>query len=162
MRTTERRQSAAGFTAVELLVTVAILAILASAVYPLAVLTVQRNKEQDLRQALFEVREALDDYKDAYDDGLIQNRIGESGYPPTLQTLVDGVTNVKSPSGQKLYFLRKVPRDPFADTQLPAEQTWGKRSYRSSAKEPQEGVDVYDIYSKSTGVGRNGIPYAEW
>jgi general secretion pathway protein G len=155
------RQS--GFTIVELLVTVVIVSILASVAFPMAELAVQRNKEQDLRRALREVREALDAYKTAGDEGRLLRKAGESGYPRALEVLVDGVVDAKSPTGAKIYFLRRIPRDPFfSENGVPAAKMWGKRSYASSADDPKEGSDVYDIYSLSKGVGLNGIAYRDW
>ncbi len=156
-----RRQS--GFTIIEVLVTVVIVSILASVALPMAELAVQRNKEQDLRRSLREIREALDAYKQAGDEGKFLRKVGESGYPPTLEILAEGAVDLKSPSGAKIYFLRRIPRDPFAsDSDLPPAKTWGKRSYASSADDPKEGADVYDVYSKASGVGLNGILYREW
>jgi len=152
-----------GFTIVELLVTVVLVSILASAAFPMAELAVQRNKEQELRRVLREIRDALDAYKQAGDEGKILRKVGESGYPRTLQALADGVVDAKSPTGAKLYFLRRIPRDPLStDAGVSAAQTWGKRSYASSPDDPKEGEDVYDVYSLSTGTGLNGIPYREW
>lgn len=157
----ERRQR--GFTIVELLVTVVIVSILASVALPMAELAVQRNKEQELRRVLREMREALDTYKQASDEGRIMRNTDGSGYPPRLEILVDGVADAKSATGAKIYFLRRIPRDPFfSDLSIPAAKTWGKRSYASSAIDPKEGGDVYDVYSVSQGVGLNGIPYREW
>jgi general secretion pathway protein G len=152
-----------GFTIIELLVTVVIVSIIASVAFPMAELAVQRNKEQDLRRTLREIREALDAYKTAGDEGRILRQAGESGYPSTLEILVDGVEDAKSPARAKIYFLRRIPRDPFAvDGEVSAAETWGKRSYASSADDPKEGADVYDIYSLSKGVGLNGIAYRDW
>ena len=152
-----------GFTIVELLVTVVIVSILASAALPMTELAIHRHKEQELRRVLREIREALDAYKQAGDEGRIVRQVLESGYPQTLEALVEGVPDAKSPSGAKIYFLRRIPRDPFfADASVPAAKTWGKRSYSSSAEDPKEHGDVYDVYSMSTGVGMNGIPYREW
>jgi general secretion pathway protein G len=152
-----------GFTIVELLVTLVMVSILASAALPMAELVVQRNKEQELRRALREIRDALDAYKQAGDEGRMLRKVGESGYPPTLASLVEGVTDVKSPTGARMYFLRRISRDPFFNQgDVPAVQTWGKRSYASSADDPKEGDDVYDVYSVSPKAGLNGIPYREW
>lgn len=157
------RRGASGFTLIEMVVTVAIVAVLASAAVPLAELAVQRGKEQDLRRALREIRTALDAFKQSQDDGRVPRRIGESGYPRRLEDLVEGVEDQKSPRKEKIYFLRRLPRDPFAaDSQLPAARTWGKRSYASPPEDPKDGEDVFDVYSLATGKGINGIPYREW
>jgi general secretion pathway protein G len=153
----------AGFTLIELVITVAIMALLSSVVFPMAEVEVQRSKEQDLRTALRQIREAIDAYKEASDDGRIIKKVDESGYPPSLDVLVQGVSDATSPLERKIYFLRRMPRDPFASNpNIPAAETWGKRSYASSPLEPQEGDDVYDIYTLSTGVGLSGIAYREW
>lgn len=152
-----------GFTIIELLVTVVIVSILASVALPMTELAVQRNKEQELRHALREVRDALDAYKQAGDEGRIIRKADESGYPHTLEILVQGVQDAKSPKRAKIYFLRRIPRDPFfGDTSVSAAMTWGKRSYASSADDPKEGDDIYDIYSLSPDTGLNGTPYREW
>jgi general secretion pathway protein G len=152
-----------GFTLIEVLITAAIIATLASIALPLAELASQRAKETDLRRALQQIRDALDAYRRAADEGRIQRAADQSGYPPTLAALVDGVTDTKSPSGAKVYFLRRIPRDPFQpDLTVPAERTWGLRSYESPPTDPQPGKDVFDVYSLSTRVGLNGIPYKEW
>ena len=146
----------AGFTLIELLITVAIVALLASVALPLAEVTVQRNKEKDLRQTLREVRMAIDAYRRAADEGAIEKAADATGYPPSLATLVDGVADKRKTDGTKLYFLRRVPPDPVSG------EEWGLRSYASPASEPQPGKDVYDVYSKSPDTGLNGVPYREW
>jgi len=152
-----------GFTIVELLVTVVIVSILASAVLPMAELARQRAKEHELRQALMQIRGALDAYKQASDDGRIARQPGESGYPRSLDDLVKGVVDVKDPAGAKRYFLRRLPRDPtFPDAAVAPALTWGKRSYASSAEAPKEGADVYDVHSLTQGAGMNGIPFRNW
>lgn len=154
---------AAGFTLIELVITVAIVGVLATLVLPLAQITAQRSKEQDLRAALREIRSAIDAYKDAADRGGIAKPAEGSGYPPTLEALVEGADDLKRPQNAKIYFLRRIPRDPFApDPQTEAKDTWGLRSYESPPDSPQPGGDVYDVYSMSTQTGLNGIPYNEW
>lgn len=153
-----------GFTFVELAVTVAIVALLATLVLPMAELMVKRNQEHDLRLALREIRTALDAYKQAADDGKIASEMDKSGYPSLLKVLVEGVTDERSPDhNRKLYFLRRIPRDPMCpDTGKSDEETWGKRSYASSPDAPEEGDDVFDVYSLAGEVGLNGVPYKDW
>jgi len=153
-----------GFTFIELAVTVAIVGILALGVVPLAELTAKRTKEQDLRLALRQIRTALDEYKKAADAGRIPKKADESGYPPSLDVLVDGVLANDDPTRRsRLYFLRRVPRDPFhLDPNARPAETWGKRSYESSAEDPRPGRDVFDVYSLAEGVGLNGVPYRQW
>ncbi len=156
-------RSAAGFTLIELVITVAIVAVLASVALPLNELIVQRAKEADLRRSLREIREALDTYKQASDDGRIVKRAGESGYPKRLEDLVIGVEDQKDPKKPRIYFLRRLPRDPFAiDPALADADTWGKRSYESPADDPREGDDVFDVFTRSTVIGLNGRPLKEW
>ena len=151
-----------GFTLIELLVTIVIIAILASVAMPLAALNQQRAKEKELREDLREIRIAIDAYKQAVDEGRIVRSLDQSGYPPNLSVLVEGATDVKSPVSRKIYFLRHVPKNPFAENAVDAESSWGKRSYASPPDMPREGKDVYDIYSLSDKAGLNGIPYKEW
>jgi len=145
-----------GFTFIELMITVAIVALLASIALPLAEVTVQRNKEKDFRHALREIREAIDSYKHAADEGAIERKADASGYPETLAVLVEGVADKRKTDGTKLYFLRRVPADPLSG------EEWGLRSYASPATEPQPGKDVFDVYSRSQENGLNGTPYREW
>jgi general secretion pathway protein G len=152
-----------GFTLIELLMTLAIVAILASAAFPLSEISARRMKERELREGLWQLRAAIDDYKKAVDDGKIVRAAGDSGYPPNLNALVEGVANAKDPAGRKLYFLRRIPRDPFTeDPALPAHRSWGQRSYDSPPDEPREGRDVFDVYSLSAKIGLNGIAYRAW
>lgn len=156
------RKLLAGFTLIEIVITVAIVALLASVAVPLVELSVQRSKEQELRIALRQIREALDGYKQAGEEGRIAKSPIDSGYPKTLQLLVEGVPDIKSPSATKIYFLRRIPRDPFQSAQLTPEQSWGKRSYTSPPDYPQEGDDIFDVYSTTQGKAMNGIPYSQW
>ncbi len=153
-----------GFTLIELVVTVAIVGLLASVVLPMTELVVQRNKEQDLHLALRQIRSALDDYKQAVDDGRVKHSLLQSGYPPSLKVLVEGVPDETDPDKKKIiYFLRRIPRDPMIDDPTKTDdETWGKRSYASSADSPQEGDDVFDVYPLSSAVGLNGISYSNW
>ena len=144
-----------GFTLIEMLIVVAIVALLASVAAPLAELGYQRGKEQELRHALREIRGAIDAWKRAADDGKIERKADESGYPPSLAALVEGVQDKTTPEKSKLYFLRRIPKDPLGGE-------WGLRSYASPADSPQAGKDVYDVYSRSDDTGLNRIPYREW
>lgn len=153
----------AGFTLIELLVTATIVAVLASTALPLAELTVKRTKENELRAALRDIRGAIDAYKQAVDDGRVIKRADEPAYPPSLDVLVVGVEDARSPKKQRITFLRRVPRDPMhADPKTPAVETWARRSYESPHDAPREGRDVYDVYSLSSGIGLNGIAYRLW
>lgn len=158
------RPPTSGFTLVELVVTVAIVALLSTLAFPLAEVVVKRNKEQELRLALREIRSALDAYKQAVDEGRVEHSVEKSAYPESLNVLVDGVPDLSSPDRKKMiYFLRRIPRDPmFIDASRAADETWGKRSYESSYDAPEEGADVYDVYSLAQGTGLNGIPYRDW
>ena len=155
-----------GFTLIEMVVVVAIVGILAAAAQPLLTLQVRRQKEFELRQGLRTLRSAIDAYKQAATDGTVAPTEpadpDNSGYPPDLQRLVDGVPDARSPKPRKIYFLRRMPRDPFADASLPAAQTWGLRSHDSPPDAPQPGRDVFDVRSRSDGVGLDGTPYRDW
>ena len=152
-----------GFTLIELAVTVAIIGILASAAIPLGQLSVKRVKEAELRSALRDIRSALDAYKKAVDDGKIVKTVDATGYPPSLEVLVQGVPDARDPKKRTIHFLRRLPRDPmYPNPDASQQETWGKRSYESSADAPGEGADVYDVYSLSRESGLNGIPYREW
>ncbi len=151
-----------GFTLIEMVVVVLMVSILASAAMPLAAMSKRRAQEAELRQSLRTIRGALDDYKRAWVQGRIEHKPDQSGYPPNLDVLVQGVVDVSSAKTQRIYFLRRLPRDPFADTELTAAATWGLRSYGSPADEPTPGSDVFDVYSRTQGVGLDGTPYRRW
>lgn len=153
-----------GFTYIELVITVAIISILAAVIMPLSELSKKRSMEAELRQNLRVIRTAIDDYKRAWDEGKLKKTVGESGYPPDLKTLVEGVEDASSAqSGRMIRFLRRIPKDPMStDTDVPAEETWGLRSYQSPPDDPQEGEDVFDIYSKSEEQAIDGSFYKDW
>lgn len=162
-----------GFTLMELVITLALVGILALAVMPFSELIVQRQKEQQLSTALREIRTALDAYKEASDTGLIEREADASGYPPSLTVLVTGVKNAKDPKGGLLMFLRSVPRDPFftGEPEIAPEDTWNVRAFGvppdgtaadASSDNPRSGKDVFDVSSKTDRVGINGIPYKQW
>ena len=150
-----------GFTFIELLVVTAILIILASAIMPLARVTVQRQREAELRRALREMRTAIDKYKDAADMGLIgatDLKAGSEGYPPDLETLVDGVSKANDATGIKLKFLRRIPMDPLVHS-----TDWGMRSYQDRPDSSSwGGQNVYDVFSKAQGTALDGTKFKDW
>lgn len=154
-------RTARGFSIIELMAVLAVLAVLVWVSLPLAEATRERERERDLKQAIWEIRDAIDAYKHQSDNSGVPRDPSVSGYPPTLSELVQGVPDPKL-AGHRIYFLRRIPRDPFAPPELPPEQTWGLRSYQSSAAAPAAGADVYDVYSRAPGVGLNGVPFKAW
>jgi general secretion pathway protein G len=156
------RRAHRGFTLIELVITVAIIGLLAALAAPVAETVVRRGKEQDLKAALMQIRDAIDAYKDAADAGRIAKAATDSGYPASLDVLVNGAVDKNSPGGAKIYFLRRIPRDPFAAASLPAAQSWGLRASDSPPDAPREGKDVYDVRSLSEGKALDGTFYKEW
>lgn len=154
---------ARGFTLIELVITVAIVGLLATVALPLVELTVKRAKEQELKAALREIRTGIDAYKLAADQGRIDREADTSGYPPSLDVLVTGVEDITNPEKARIYFMRRLPRDPFfPDGSVPASATWGLRSFASPPEEPQSGDDVYDVYTLATGNALDGTSYHDW
>jgi len=152
-----------GFTLIELVITLAIIALLTTAAMPLAKLVAQREKEADLRTALRDIRQAIDKYKFSAQTGHIKVEVGATGYPPDLKSLYEGVEDIASEKKVNIYFLRRLPRDPlFPDGSVAAEETWGVRSYQSPPEDPQPGDDVFDVYSLAPGKGLNGVSYRDW
>ena len=156
-----RRTNARGFTFVEILVVSTLLIILASAIMPLAKVTMQRQREVELRRNLRDIRTAIDKFKDAADAGLIgamDLKTGAEGYPPDLETLVEGVSVVNDQSGRKLKFLRRIPIDPMTNS-----SEWGMRSYQDKPDATSwGGQNVFDVYTKSQGTALDGTKYREW
>ena len=152
-----------GFTYIELVITLAIMAVLGLIAVPSITWQVQRQKERELRDALIQIRSAIDSYKHASDVGRIPKNADATGYPTRLQDLVNGVADQMSPDHRKLYFLRRLPPDPFAkDSNADPASTWGLRSYASPPTAPASGDDIFDVYSLSGKTGFNGIPYKDW
>lgn len=145
-----------------MLAVLAILSILAAAAIPMAQMVAKHQKEEELRLNLHQLRDSIDNYKRASDTGRIAKKVGESGYPKKLEDLVNGVEDLRDPNKSKIYFLRRIPADPMAPSGVDGIDSWGKRSYASPPDDPQEGNDVYDIYSRSDDTGLNGIPYKQW
>jgi general secretion pathway protein G len=147
-----------GLTLAELIVAAAILLILSSAAVPLARVQLRRNQEKELRIVLREIRTAIDRYKDAADLGLIQVELGTEGYPPDLETMVEGVSLLNSPEEKKLRVLRRIPVDPMTNS-----TDWGLRAYQD---EPDStswgGENIFDVYTKSPATALDGTPYSKW
>lgn len=156
------RPAARGFTLIEMIVVVLMVSILASAAMPLMSLHKRRAQEAELRDNLRTIRRAIDDYKRAWDAGKLEKKADETGYPPSLNVLVQGVKDVTQADDRKIYFLRRLPRDPLAASDVPAEETWGLRSYGSPPDAPEPGEDVFDVHSRAPGKGLDGTPYRQW
>jgi general secretion pathway protein G len=155
------RQAVGGFTFIELLVTTAVLLVLASAALPLARVTMKRQREADLRYALRQMRTAIDKFKDLADTQIIapsEIQFGSEGYPKSLTVLVDGVLRNNDASGGKIKFLRRIPIDPIT-----GESDWGMRSFQDRPDAiAWGGQNVYDVYSKSGGTALDGTKYKDW
>jgi general secretion pathway protein G len=153
----QRRQSPGsqqGFTLLELIIASAILVVLSTMAVPLARLTITREKERQLRVDLWEMRDAIDRYKDAADRGGFQTKVDSQNYPPDLETLVKGV----DVQGKKIRFLRKIPTDPMTGT-----TEWGLRSMQDDPESDSfGGQSVFDVYTKSQGTGLDGTKYKDW
>ena len=148
-------KSARGFTLLELIVAAAILAILTMMALPLARVTIQREKEKELRHSLWEMRDAIDRYKDAADRQMFQTKVDTQNYPPDLETLVKGV---EAQGGKKIRFLRSIPMDPMTKT-----TEWGMRSMQDDPdSDSWGGQSVFDVYTKSEGTGLDGTKYKDW
>jgi general secretion pathway protein G len=160
-RSRRRGFDSTGYTLVELLIVVTLLMVLASAVLPLAQVTSQRQREAELRRNLREMRTAIDKFKDSVDTGLIPTtelRPDNEGYPPDLDTLVDGVAVANDATGRKLKFLRRIPVDPMTN-----DTEWGVRSYQDKPDSTSwGGQNVFDVYSKSGGTALDGTKYRDW
>lgn len=149
------RKRERGFTLLELIVAAAILSILTLMAFPLARVTVQREKERQLRRDLWEMRDAIDRYKDAADRQLFQTKLDSQGYPPDLETLVKGV---EIQGGKKVRFLRSIPVDPMTNS-----TEWGLRSMQDDPdSDSWGGQSVFDVYTKSEGTGLDGTKYKDW
>src|SRR5437763_11389380 len=149
-----RRHRERGLTLVELIVAIAILAIVAGAAVPLARTTVRRERERELRRDLGEMRDAIDRYKDAADRGAFQIKVGTEGYPPDLETLVKGIDY----NGKKMRFLRRIPVDPVTGN-----TDWGLRSMQDEPdSESWGGQNVFDVYTKAQGTALDGTKYSQW
>ncbi len=151
-----------GFTLIEMLVVLALVGVLAAAARPVLEFSVRRSQEFALREALRQIRGGLDAYKRAADEGRIARAVDDSGYPPDLDALVRGVPDIKSPNGRRLYFLRRLPRDPFAPGDGPPAETWAVRAADSGPDERRAGRDVFDVHSRSERRALDGSFYKDW
>jgi general secretion pathway protein G len=172
MRSVTPSFAATGFTLIELVITLALVGLLAMVALPLYEVTQTRLKEMELRQALRTIRSGLDAYKAASDSGALPKAAGESGFPPFLDVLTqplditvkrDFNIGLGSSAPKRIVILRQLPRDPFfPDPQVPAAETWNTRAYASRPDDPQPGNDVFDVSSKSERTGLDGTAYNTW
>lgn len=154
-RTRNSAHGARGFTLLELIIAAAILSILTMMALPLARVTIQREREKELRRALWDMRDAIDRYKDAADRNAFQTKVDSGGYPPTLEELVKGV---EAQGGKKLRFLRSLPTDPMTKS-----KEWGLRSMQDDPdSDSWGGQSVFDVYTKSEGTALDGTKYKDW
>lgn len=152
-----------GFTLIEMMVTLTLLATLAAAALPLVQRYQQQRNEQVLRESLRDIRSAIDRYKQASEEGRIEKEADASPYPPSLDSLVEGVADKASPDKKKIYFLRRIPRDPFCQCEGKADsETWKVRASTQPPGEFSGGKDVFDVRSDSRETGLNGVAYAQW
>lgn len=158
MKRIRSRKSQLGLTLIELVVAAGILSVLSTVALPLARVQLRRAQEKELRAALREIRTAIDRYKDAADQGRIQVELGSDGYPPDLESLVDGVPLLNTPDEKKLRLLRRLPRDPLTNS-----TEWGLRSYQDDADSTAwGGENVFDVYTTAAGTALDGTNYADW
>ena len=159
------RRRTRGFTLIEISIALGVMATLLMGAVPLLRAEQQRAKEVQLKHSLMQIRQALDRYKQAGDEGRIARNAGSSGYPASLAVLARGEVVVNSPKPERIYFLRRIPRDPFASAaseQFAPELTWQTRAYSSAPDAPASGADVFDVFSQSTRIGSDGLPYSKW
>lgn len=169
MKSTRNQLTSGGFTLIELVITVALVGLMSMMALPLYDVTTTRMRESELRQALRTIRQGLDAYKAAVDDGRLAGEPGASGYPPSLELLTEplellGKRDLSgSMATQRMVILRQLPRDPFnSEIDTPAAQTWRTRAYASRADDPQPGDDVFDVSSKSERTALDGTKYSSW
>lgn len=163
MRVKTNLETERGLTLIELVIVVAIIGVLASAVAPLANISKKRAKEFELKRSLRIIRSGIDRYKKAYDDKNIENEIGRSGYPESFLELIEGVKDIKDPNGRMIYFLRRVPRDPMNVNEfISSEETWEIRAYENEPDDFSGGEDIFDIRSSSDDIALDGTAYKDW
>ncbi|MDT8316413.1 MAG: type II secretion system protein [bacterium] len=163
MRVKKNLLTERGLTLIELVIVIAIIGVLASAVAPLANISKKRAKEFELKRSLRILRSAIDRYKNAYDNKNIDNEIGRSGYPESFLELIEGVKDAKDPEGRMIYFLRRVPRDPMNMNEfISPEETWEIRAHDNEPDDFSGGEDIFDIRSSSDDIALDGTAYKDW